>query len=825
MRVNQPWSTIAPVLACGLYCMAAAYTYRAPAAGGADLSWLALGNGKGHLLAVETAFGLPIVSAIRSPGSGRSIVGGTTQVSVDYADSGNGNNEALRTKTRFSPSQVSFLDGMQPVVSYVKGGTRSTVQSWNMTPVSRRWVQATNIVETVTRNADFQLTTTDFVASDTNMLVRIFTVKNLNTAALPYRLIHYAPVNPSGRDLTTWVTNWQNFSATNTCAYDAGRDCITFKADSSGWWVMGADRQSSGHHCATFASALLNVAGGALNSVASAGPATVEAALSFDSTLNPGDSFTVAVYVAEMAGASSASQATQKFDAACRSRNSSLLQNTTASFWADWLNQARFPSTGNQSLVDLAKRLLVTLKACTWDIGGISAVPGELCTFYTRDGMAPALGYSAFGFANEAKRIILALEAYMTTSWNLNFQGYDSTISAKIAAGFTDATQFTDIGYFSADDPDLVIWTIGEVWKATGKTDTAFIHQTWPLVKHFIQIGQRNMGGTGTIGQNSGMQDDMMYWAYNRVGAGVECSYINMIWVTALQYAAEMATALGHAAEHTTYDSLAASIRSNIESKFWNDSLQRYAYIHDPASTNTYSNAAILPDGNGGRWIFPSSTLSEGECMAYWTGYASDAHAQTSFLRAKDRLETHPGIDMGLRKGSLVNGAGYWQTTIEITSYLYAQALTHDATEATTADWLVRNAPLAGLPEVLPTGNRGIQVWMCGTGLRAIHAAMTDLATPVVRHAQPASNPLLADFSVIADARGLLVRLTYPGTAPTAPLVVTVANAAGRTVSRTMLSADRQSVMVPRSALSSGLYVVTLSADHAARAHALTFVK
>jgi hypothetical protein len=786
MRLHIGRLGMALWVVCGLYAGVSAYVYTGNGVT-PDVAWFPLGNGQGHLTAVENPVGLPIITTMRTPGSGRSVVNGQTTLTLSYVTTTL--IPPFNRLANWSPAQVCFSDGMQPVVSYTKAAATQVVWPMDMTPVSRQWIEEANMLRTVIGNTDFELAVEDFVCSDRDVLVRVLRVKNLMTAASPFRLFHFAPINPSGRDMSPWVTGWQNFQATNSCSYDAGGDCVLYTANNSDWWVMGADRASSGHQCGAYQTVVSDIADGALGGSTSAGPAVVEAALSFDmGTLNQGDSATVAVYVLPISGAT-AQQAVSRYTSACKGANTAAgLRTTTLSFWRTWLAAGRSAGVADAGARTLVRRLLTVLKACTWDIGGISAVPGELAPFYTRDAMGPARALMLWGYPSEAKRILLALEAYLTTSGTLNFQSYDPAISQRITQGFTDATTFSDITQFSADDPALIVYTIGEIWHLSGNTDTAFVRQAWPFVKHLVSLGQRDMGAMGTIGQNSGFQDDMLHWAFQRPGSGVECSFINMIWVAALQYAANIGTALGDGTRATQYTTLAASIRSNIENRFWSASRQEYAYIHVPDSRDLgRTDFTAVDDGSGGRYIFPDTRLAMGESMPYWVAYAADAHARHSLDLAKAAIS--------LPAGDLVR-ANYGTATQNLTTTFYAEAAARDTSLAGTEAWFVKNIPLAGAPESMMTGNRSVQVWMTGETLVALYGYVeASGGLTGVRPSDGRSRLSVAPRSAVTPGAvwicDLAGRMLLPGLKPTAAgCVLRVNNATGGAVS--------QSLLVPR---------------------------
>ncbi len=718
-----------------------------------DISWLPLGNSQGHITAVVTPVGLPIITTLRQPGSGRSVMNGQTELKVTYK------NPSLTPpfdrRNNWGPWDVCFSDGMQPVVSYQKDAATQVVWPLSMVAVSREWVQESNILRTVIGTADFELTVEDFICSDRDGLVRTMTLKNLMAVSASFRLINFAPINPSGREMSPWVTNWKQFGATNRCQYDAGGDCLLFTTTNSSWWVVGADRTSSGHHCAAYPGVATDIADGALSGGASVGPAVVEGALSYDSpVLAQNESYTVTSFVTYV-GSGTSAQAVQQLTNSYKSTTGDALRTATLAWWQSWLAQGTANSIADPVLRTLVRRLLMVVKACIWDIGGISAVPGELCMFYTRDAMPPARALALYGYPDEAKRMLLALEAYMTFSGNMNFQSYNATVSTLISTGFSGTTSFTNITSFSMDDPALIAFTIGEIWRIGGRTDTQFITQTWPFIKHLVAMGERDMGSQGVIAQNGGFQDDMLHWAFLRPGSGISCSYFNMLWVSALELAAEMGTTLGHTTEAAHYTSLAASIRTNIESTFWSESMQRYAYIHVPDNRDlARTDFTAVSDGQGGRYIYPNSALAHGASYAHWCGYADDARARASLAKAKASVGTLPAGDLIF--------ANYSSMTARLTRTLYGEAVAGDAAMEDLKDWIVRTAPLAGMPENYPTNNRAVQLWMCGETLVALRAYVDATVGAVRPTPTTVACPLLPKGVAVREF-DLAGRLAIPG--------------------------------------------------------------
>jgi hypothetical protein len=248
------------------------------------------------------------------------------------------------------------------------------------------------------------------------------------------------------------------------------------------------------------------------------------------------------------------------------------------------------------------------------------------------------------------------------------------------------------------------------------------------------------MGSLGTIAQNDGFQDDMLKWAFWRGDvmlsgeAGIECSYFNMMWVSALETASAIATTLGHTTESTHYASLATGIRSALENTFWNEQKQRYAYFYDPTAQSSYNGNTrfeAVAGPSGGQFVFPTPGLVHGMTMPYFCHYGDNAHTQASFQAARAIIEPLPEGDLVMN-----NSRGM---AMEYARYIYAQALLDDPATETNINWLVKNIPLAGMPEFMPWAVRATFLWSCGEALCAIHAYLSQ-GTSIAEHSTRGSD-------------------------------------------------------------------------------------
>jgi hypothetical protein len=141
-----------------------------------------------------------------------------------------------------------------------------------------------------------------------------------------------------------------------------------------------------------------------------------------------------------------------------------------------------------------------------------------------------------------------------------------------------------------------------------------------------------------------------------------------------------------------------------------------------------------VEDGKGGQFVFPEPVIANGPTLLHWCGYADGRRAERCYQLVKDRLLPLPDelIVDGPFESTLCDTSYRYHGADQSISYarlLYAACETGDyETARTLADWLVRHIPLAGVPEVLPTGVRAVQLWPCGEVLIAFHRYLTGAA-------------------------------------------------------------------------------------------------
>jgi non-lysosomal glucosylceramidase len=124
----------------------------------------------------------------------------------------------------------------------------------------------------------------------------------------------------------------------------------------------------------------------------------------------------------------------------------------------------------------------------------------------------------------------------------------------------------------------------------TGRTDIAFLRETWPAVKDAIEY-LRQFDHGGGVPENSGYPDQTYdSWVVRGVSA-----YSGGLWLAALRAAEETARIVGDTPAATAYHGLFLKGQKTYISQLWNGEYFRY-------DTNSESKDAIQTDQLAGQW-------------------------------------------------------------------------------------------------------------------------------------------------------------------------------------------------------------------------------
>lgn len=713
------------------------YVYEVPADKPADISPLSIGDGKGILNAIVAPVGLPIITGIHQNSFGcENHVAGFIQLAPTVV-------KGKHSRPDWSPwgYSLGFADGIQPVVRCTKGAQTSVFWALDMMPLDRYWIEETNVLRTICGCGDLELITDDFIDVESGLLVRSLSLRNVSSETLKVGLYYYAPLNASGR----WLPNWQadvatlshNFREGNRCSYQEETGSLIFSStyeltaaekqnyENNQWvnrwtWVLGSDRMPQAYCCGNKPESMKWILSDRVSPPRkSIAGGVVDAVLYFDcGILEPDQSVQFSIYLGAYRDTDEKSAAQRQ--AAVGGAQGADRLNRAVQWWNRWYTSGNPCSTGDAHIDAYAKRILVILKAMAWQNGGISANPGELAGTFTRDGVWAYLGFLDAGFLYEAKQGMLFLEACATVQGLKNSAFQTEQVNAVLASGLDAKAVFPPTAVYSMDDPAITLYLAGKIFEKD-PADLSFHRRVWPFIQYCAALAERDLGRLGTVAQTDGFQDDMIHWRFRRVDKdgrsvrGSECVPWNMFWVTGLSYAARIGEALGFAGQARRYEQLADRIRSNIEKHFWNEERGEYAYFYDPAANAQYADRpsqyeafTAISHVGGGHLVFPKLPLIHGLTVPLWSGYSRDDRALKCLKKAKAVYSALPENLLEMGDPCMPSMA------TEIVRMAHGLLLAQDPDAAKWMHWLVKNTPLAGLPENFPTYFRPVRCWENG---------------------------------------------------------------------------------------------------------------
>jgi hypothetical protein len=682
-----------------------------------DTSIVPLGNATGRIMAFELIAGLPIIFDLRSHMQSTSVIAGDSDFVFDYTSE---KGETLTELHKFDSTNyqrtLTHTDGIQPIVSYKLGEKSKTCWSMDLKNHDREWIEESNVLKTVMRNADIELTCIDFADTTNDMIVRRTSVKNISDAKLSnVKLFQYAPVNPSGRRSTAgFEKDWFVIKPTNYSYYDKTEDCLLFSDGDKKWWMMGSDQKSIAHDCNIYPLTRERINNDALAKSNSSDQGLVDAALCYgDVALANGKTYAVDFFIG-YANNTDREGALRAFKTTHKNLSGKKRVEGTLRFWKNWHAKGKIPATPNTKLNTYIKTELMLIKTQEFWTGGFPSDAFELSQYYYRDTARPALALAQFGYPEEAKNNMLVLAAITSRRGYCNAHvGVEQWIKDITVKGLPSDVVFPETGHYSADDPPVCLTFIGKIYQET--KDKEFARKIWPLIPYTIEIARRDIGVKGTVAQVYGFQDDMIHWAQQRplvpkpqagkpAEKGVECSYWNMFWVAGIEHAAQIATDLGHDEKAKEYTIFAKQLRDNIEKHLWDEKQQCYAYYYDPKTdkleflnTEHYQRRA------------------HGAPIAIQSGYLKPdhPHALGEWMFMRDGYEKAiPFKDPTIAKYSVSGQA--------IGRYLFAKVHSKEANTHEYLNWYLNVMPFAGISEYLPYHFR-IQVWTRGEVLMGIH--------------------------------------------------------------------------------------------------------
>jgi len=702
-------------------------TFTLPANKPPDISFLSIGDAKGRINAIVTPLGLPIISGLHQNSLYlKNFLAQFVKLKATVKDK-------YYTKENWSPwrDNACFADGMQPVVYYECNGKKKTISVWDMLPVDRYWIDETNVLRTICQCGEIELTVDIFADVESGLLVQNFNLKNTISEKLKAGMYYYAPVNPAGKGLE-WSHEYKDcedyfysYLAGNSCYYHDDTGYLTFTSNKQEFWVLGGDRNPQSVYCGDKPAAFEwifdeNRNNAPLKSVEND---VIDTALRYDlGEIYPGESCGMSMYLGFFEN-TDANAAAMELHKLISGANGDERLKRSVQFWNDWYSTGNVPVTGNKDIDSYIKKISILLKSISWKNGGISANPGELAQTYLRDSIWAYYGLAMAGFLDDAKKGILCLEGYTYLYGLQNNVMNDEKANAVIAKGFDENTEFAiDTPLYSMDDPAILIYTIGKIFEKD-PDDLHFFRQVWPFIKYSVKIGERDIGKLGTVAQNEGFQDDMIHWRFRRSNSyekglpGLECVPWNMFWVTGIAFAAKIGYALGHNQDAEHCENLSNKIRGNIEKHFWNDERNTYAYFYDPGANEKYGGDRTYEDyttenhSGGGHFVFPNHPLMCALTASFWSDYTdkSNSRAMECLKAVKEAYHLKlPETALG------IEDAVFPSMGTEIVRLTHSLVFAGDPDAEKYFMWIVKNTPLAGIPENFPSNGRAVRCWENG---------------------------------------------------------------------------------------------------------------
>ena len=116
----------------------------------------------------------------------------------------------------------------------------------------------------------------------------------------------------------------------------------------------------------------------------------------------------------------------------------------------------------------------------------------------------------------------------------------------------------------------------------------------------------------------------------------------------------------------------------------------------------------MVPHSSKGHFVFPKYPLMCGLTASLWSGYAADKRALECLQTVKQAYQDFPLTALGM------DDKVFPSMGTEIIRLVHSMALSGDPDTEKYMQWLLKNIPLAGVPEVFTTNGRAVRSWENG---------------------------------------------------------------------------------------------------------------
>lgn len=424
---------------------------------------------------------------------------------------------------------------------HLHGSTMWLVDSgrWHCT---QSYVQDSNIVNTILTNDENQLevTVTDFVEPERDVLVRHFRILNRSGNSYPIRFLYYASFH------------FQNNPRGNGVIYSESQDALIHYRQGF-HFAVGGTLPNDGYQAG----------GGALENGNNGYLPGAGVNLSGEGSqvwdLGVLDSQAQKEITVFKCPAYSLSEAGEKLAWARQKGYGGLLESTSL-YWKEFLAKAHPISSANQEVINSYKRsLLVGGLLCDRETGGIIAAPeidekyvksGGYGYCWPRDCVFVADAMARAGYRDIAQRFYLwSMKSQLPDgSW---FQRYDT--QGNLAPGWGS----------QVDQSGSVLWGIWQYDLLYN--DNEFLHRIWPT----LQKGAEYL--EAFIDVETGLTLPSFDLWEERVG---EHAYSAAAVYGGLSGAANVARKLGYNQEADRWQQIAAKMAAGITTHLWNEEKQ-----------------------------------------------------------------------------------------------------------------------------------------------------------------------------------------------------------------------------------------------------------
>jgi glucoamylase len=479
-----------------------------------------------------------------------------------------GNNRMLATIGKHGELRYLFwptIDYPQHVRSSLHGifysFKRENRFDWLTDPAwtkKQEYLLETNIVHTFFKhpnNPELNITLTDAVLPDSDVLIRQFVIQNVSDDEVFLRLFYY-------NDLAI------SESPIDDAAYYLVNDdaILHYKRDLH--FAYTGTLPSSGHQCGVHgedSDSFKDV----YNSKLSGGSLTlydgsrdVNSCLSWDlPNLRINESRTLAVIIVMASTEKEALETLGK----CKNESLEKQISGTENFWKQWIAHFKTDNVEMQS-ASMIKRSLLTLKLLTAEShGGIIAAPcmdPEYRFCWPRDATYVAYTFDRCGYHEEAKHFYKWCTKAQEPEGGL-YQRYYIGVRLK---GPCWSSQIDEIA--------TVLWGMGKHFELTG--DRRFVHSVWNSVKKAADFL------AAEVSQADGLVETVGLWE-EKFGSH---TYSNAAVCAGLKSAVTLAKVMGKNDLGNEWDQKAINLRESLLNLSWDAHLNRFIKTVAPRDEN-----------------------------------------------------------------------------------------------------------------------------------------------------------------------------------------------------------------------------------------------